>query len=257
MMEQWKRKVAIVTGASSGIGREVAKQLALNGMIVIGCARNQGRLEELSQEVTGASGKVVAMKCDVRKEEDILSMFDNIKTQFGGADVCINNAGLMRPSPLLSGSTEEWREQLEINVLGACVMTREFVTRLKERHCDTGHIIMINSIFGHMVPVGSTAHMYSVTKFALKAITEGIRQELRVMDSGIKITEISPGHVYTEIAERAFKCDKDTAKAIFDQIAPEALYPEDIASTVLHVLSSPPRVQVHEMKVIPVTAIRY
>jgi len=100
------------------------------------------------------------MKCDVSKEEEILSMYDKIKTQFGGADVCINNAGLIHPSPLLTGSTEEWREQIEvskflflshlvisafqINVLGACVMTREFVTRLKERKCDTGHIVMIN-----------------------------------------------------------------------------------------------------------------
>ncbi|XP_065892266.1 dehydrogenase/reductase SDR family member 11-like [Dysidea avara] len=256
-MEQWKGKVAIVTGASSGIGREVAKQLALNGMTVIGCARNQSRLEELSQEVTGASGKVVAIKCDVRKEEEILSMFDNIKTQFGGADVCINNAGLGRVSPLLSGTTEDWREQMEVNVLATCIITREFVKQLKERNCDAGHIIIMNSIYGHTVPAEAPVHIYSATKWALRAITEGIRQELRMMNSEIKITQISPGHVYTEIFERAFNISKEEAKNIFDQIASEALYPEDIASTVLHVLSSPPRVQVHDMKVIPVTANLY
>lgn len=256
-MEQWKGKVAIVTGASSGIGREVAKQLALNGMIVVGCARNQSRIEDLSREVADAPGKVVAKKCDVSKEEEILALYDSIKAEYGGADVCINNAGLSHPSPLLSGQTEDWREIMEVNFLAACIMTREFVKQLKERNCDIGHIIMIGSVFGHKVSPGAEGHFYSAMKFALRAATEGIRVELRNMKSGIKVTEISPGFVYTEIIQRAFKCDNDTAKNIYDQIIPEALKPENVASTVLHVLSTPSRVEVHEMIVFSTSETRF
>ena len=113
----------------------------------------------MSKEVAGAPGKIVARKCDISKEEQILALYDNIKTEYGGADVCINNAGLSHNSPLLSGLTEDWREimeviftcmhvhvsliTLQVNLLAACVMTREFVKQLKGRNCDTGHIVMI------------------------------------------------------------------------------------------------------------------
>lgn len=119
----------------------------------------------MSKEVVGASGKIIAKKCDVSKEEEILALYGSIKSDYGGADVCINNAGLSHLSPLLSGVTEEWREIMEVcnftftyvatshcmhvcvlqvNFLAACIMTREFVKQLKERNCDTGHIIMMN-----------------------------------------------------------------------------------------------------------------
>ena len=116
----------------------------------------------MSKEVTGAPGKIVARKCDVSKEEQILALYDSIKTEYCGADVCINNAGLSHNSPLLNGLTEDWREimevtftcvhvhvvlmTLQVNLLAACIMTREFVKQLKERNCDAGHIIMIGRL---------------------------------------------------------------------------------------------------------------
>ena len=133
-MERWKGRVAIVTGASAGIGYETAKRLAQLGVIVVGCARNIATIEvrsksrrsfvrikrksqALAQELSTTGGKLVAMKCDVSKEEDILAMMSAIKSQFGGADICINNAGLAHNAPLLSGSTEMWRQMIEVSVI--------------------------------------------------------------------------------------------------------------------------------------------
>ena len=129
-MERWKGRVAIVTGASAGIGYELSKRLVQLGVVVVGCARNITAIEvrkglidqvyylkptqSLSQELSKSGGKLVAMKCDVRKEEDILSMMSAIKSQFGGADICVNNAGLANDAPLLSGTTEQWREMMEV-----------------------------------------------------------------------------------------------------------------------------------------------
>ena len=120
-------------------------------------------VQELSKEVAGASGKVIAKKCDVSKEEDILALYSSIRAEYGGADVCINNAGLACDASILSGATEDWREimevtnsytctliisctTLQVNFLAACIMTREFMKQLKERNCDNGHIIMMGRL---------------------------------------------------------------------------------------------------------------
>ena len=122
-------------------------------------------VQELSKEVAGASGKVVAKKCDVSKEEEILALYSSIRAEYGGVDVCINNAGLARDASILSGATEDWREimevtnsytctlitscaTLQVNFLAACVMTREFMKQSKERNCDNGHIIMMGRLVG-------------------------------------------------------------------------------------------------------------
>ncbi|XP_065892592.1 dehydrogenase/reductase SDR family member 11-like [Dysidea avara] len=138
-MERWKGRVAIVTGASAGIGHGLSKRVVQLGVVVVGCARNIAAIESLSQELSRSGGKLVAMKCDVRKEEDILSMMSANKSQFGGASR--NNAGLSHPAPLLTGATEKRRDIMEVNVLGLCVMNREFTKQLRERNVDDGHVI--------------------------------------------------------------------------------------------------------------------
>jgi NADP-dependent 3-hydroxy acid dehydrogenase YdfG len=122
------------------------------------------------------------MKCDVTSEDDIKAVFASAKQSFGGVDVVINNAGLCHMAPLLSesSSTAEWRNMAEVNILAPCIITREFMTQIKERNLDDGHIFMINSVVGHIVPKAfGGAHFYSATKFAVTAISEGIRQELK------------------------------------------------------------------------------
>ena len=131
-MARWKGRVALVTGASCGIGYETAKQLALSGMVVVGCARNTSKIEvglhlvrlrvdslasqALSSELGAAgTGKVVAVKCDVSKEEEVLAMFERARSELGGVDVLVCNAGLAHNEPLLSGNTSQWREMMEVD----------------------------------------------------------------------------------------------------------------------------------------------
>ncbi|XP_065892565.1 dehydrogenase/reductase SDR family member 11-like isoform X2 [Dysidea avara] len=243
-MERWKGRVAIVTGASAGIGYELSKRLVQLGVVVVGCARNITAIESLSQELSKSGGKLVAMKCDVRKEEDILSMMSAIKSQFGGADICVNNAGLAHHAPILSGSTDMWRNMIEVNVLGLCVMTREFIKQLRERNVDDGHVILLNSVAGHWVYKNS---MYCVTKFAVTALTEGIRMELRAIQSNIRVSSISPGLVRTEFLPR-YQGLEDPMNIVDEAYAKtfgfQVLEVEDIASAALYILAAPARMEV-------------
>eukprot|EP00731_Ephydatia_muelleri_P021040 Em0013g767a len=143
-MERWKGKVALVTGASSGIGYDIAKQLALLGMKVIGCARNITTIETLGAELQSTSRWLVGIKCDLTKEEEIMDIFQFIRRQYGDISVCVYSAGVAHVATLLEGKTEDWRDMFEVNVLGLSICTREAVKLMKETHVDDGHLIFIN-----------------------------------------------------------------------------------------------------------------
>ncbi|XP_060124486.1 dehydrogenase/reductase SDR family member 11 isoform X1 [Zootoca vivipara] len=189
-MERWKGRVALVTGASVGIGAAVARALVQHGMTAVGCARSVDKIEKLAAECQSAGypGTLIPYKCDLSVEEEILSMFSAIKTLHQGVDVCINNAGLARPEPLLSGKTEGWRTMIDVNVMAVSICTREAYQSMKERSIDDGHIININSMNGHSVVPQSVVHFYSATKYAVTALTEGLRQELREAKTHIRAT---------------------------------------------------------------------
>ncbi|XP_063308133.1 dehydrogenase/reductase SDR family member 11 isoform X2 [Pelobates fuscus] len=254
-MERWKDRVALVTGASAGIGAAVARALVQNGMKVVGCARNVDKIEKLAAECQSAGypGTLIPYKCDVSNEEEILSMFSAIKTLHQGVDVCINNAGLARPEPLLSGKTEGWRTMIDVNVLAVSICTREAYQSMKERNVDDGHIININSILGHIYQCSSIAHFYCATKHAVTALTEGIRQELRETKSRIRVTSISPGVVETEFIYRILNKDPASSENVYAD-RPH-LSADDISKAVVYVLSAPANVQVGELIVKPTEEI--
>lgn len=187
--------VALVTGASSGIGDAIARRLAEDGMRVVATARRRDRLEALQSALPTA--EILPIEADLRDEASIQALFTQVRETWGGVDVLVNNAGLGRYAPLVSGETSRWREMLEVNVLGLCVCTREAVQDMRSRG-DRGHVIHISSMAGHRVPGASG--VYSATKFAVRSLTEGLRQELRGLESGIRVTAISPGFVETEFA---------------------------------------------------------
>ncbi|XP_002737693.1 dehydrogenase/reductase SDR family member 11-like [Saccoglossus kowalevskii] len=244
-MERWAGRVALVTGASSGIGAETAKVLAENGMCVIGCGRNVTAVQDLSDDLKSrsANGVLHPVKCDLRKEKQILDMFEEIKSKHGGVDVCVNCAGLGNMAQLLTGETEEWREELDVNVIALCICTREAFKQMSERNVDDGYIIHINSASGHRIAQGSNSYSFYA---GTKHITEGLRQELRGRNSHIRVTAISPGLVDSGFHNKMGEEEVIKRKSMF-----KWLESSDIADMVKYVLQSPPHVQVHDIIVRP------
>ncbi len=238
-------KVALVTGASSGIGNHISRALVREGMIVIGCGRRQERLETLAELMTDERGTFVGIQCDLRDTNSIQSLFQQIRAKYGGVDVVINNAGLGHNAPLLSGDTEQWREILEVNVLALSICTREAITDMMNRS-GNGYVIHISSMSAHRVPLNSG--MYSASKFAVRSLTEGLRQELRAMKSAIRVSSISPGFVETEFAEK-YSGSKELAKQTYSRY--KVLESSDIAEQVLFLLKSPQHVEIHDLLVRP------
>ncbi|XP_060563185.1 dehydrogenase/reductase SDR family member 11-like isoform X1 [Ruditapes philippinarum] len=249
-MEKWVGRVALVTGASAGFGESIAKRLVEYGMKVVGCARNIEKIQSLSESLKDSKGSLTAIRCDISKEDEILAMFEKIKKDLGGVDVCINNAGLSYNAPLLSGTTEQWRHMLDINVLGLCICSREAVKSMRERGVDDGHIVLMSSMSGHrVVPNASHIHFYAATKFAVKALTEGLRNEVCALKSHIRVTSISPGLAKTEFSHRLFKDDLEQADKRYSGI--QAMTADDVTDSVIYALAAPTHVQVHDILVRP------
>jgi len=237
-MERWSGRVAVVTGASSGIGAAIAAELTKKGLKVVGLARRVDRMEELSRSLESEPGKLYAVKCDIGNESDVLAAFKWIKDNLGGVDILINNAAVATDTSLTGGSTEELKKMLDVNVLALSVCTMQAFQSMKERGVDEGHIIHINSMAGHIPPREYYA-MYFATKHAVTALTEGLRRELVKLKSKIRVTSLSPGLVKTEMPPPQFLENSPY------------LNPEDIADGVLYVLGTPPHVQVLELSIIP------
>ncbi len=244
-MERWRDRVALVTGASSGIGRAVAGALCSDGMKVVVTARREERLLQIAREMEPFGGTLCPVKADLRDDSDIARLFSVVRERFGGVDVLVNNAGLGRRAPLMEGPAEDWREMLDVNVYALCLCTREAVADMRRRG-DDGHVIHVSSMGGHRVPQGSG--VYAATKFAVRALTESLRQELRAAGSDIRVSAISPGFVETEFAE-VFSRDPAAAEATYGRFP--VLQPEDVAEMVRFVLSNPAHVQVHDLLVRP------
>lgn len=192
-MDRWIGKVAVVTGASSGIGAAIAVDLAKAGMIVIGLARRQGRVDELKARVPAdAVGALHSYKCDVSVESEIVATFAWIRAEFGGIDVLINNAGIVSQNTKLIGANNsaEIRAVIDTNVLALVWCTREAFASMKERAVD-GHVVLINSVMGHGVPLipgTPSTNIYPPSKHAVTAMTEVLRQEFQAEGTKIKIT---------------------------------------------------------------------
>lgn len=192
-MSRWSEKLAVVTGASSGIGAAICIELVNAGLKVVGLARRQERVEELKSKLpANLADKLFSFKCDISKEEDIKAAFAWIESTFGGVDVLVNNAGIVRSTNLVSpDNTTAIREVLDTNVMGVVLCTREAFQSMKSRNVD-GHVILINSIVGHQVPffagIRPSSNIYSPSKYAVTAMTEVFRQEFQSEGTKIKIT---------------------------------------------------------------------
>ena len=241
-------RTALVTGASSGIGTETARALAAAGAALVVSARRRDRLDALAAELEKAGAAVLAVTADMRREDDIVRCFAAARDRFGGVDVLVNNAGLGRSAPISSAATELWREMLEVNVLGLAIATREAI-RDMERRGKAGHVVNVASMASHRVP-GPESGMYSATKFAVRALTEGVRQELRARQSAIRVSLVSPGYVATEFAD-VFAGKPGATQALQARLNVKMLEAADVAHAIVWVLTQPPHVEVHDVLVRP------
>lgn len=190
-MLKWTGKVAVVTGASSGIGAAIAVELAKQNMVVVGMARRKEKVEALAATVKGP-GKIHAVQCDVTDSTSIANAFDWVERNLGGVDVLINNAGTIRNAQLtdLSKSDELYSTQINTNFTGLVMCTRRALKSMNER--EFGYIININSVGGHFTPndafVNMGINIYGATKWAVTNLTEVLRMEMRNAGGKVRVT---------------------------------------------------------------------
>lgn len=192
-MDRWLNKVAVVTGASSGIGAACVSDLLTNGLRVCALARREMKLIQIRSSLPlEQRNKYFPIECDVTKEDSIKKAFEWIEDNLGGTDLLINSAGVIKFTDLVKeNNTKDLRSILDTNLLGVALCTREAFQSMKNRHF-AGHIILINSIDGHIVPNFGpdlpSFNMYPVSKFGITALTEVYRQEFFKYGTSIKIS---------------------------------------------------------------------
>lgn len=236
-----KGKVIIITGASSGIGKATAELLAGEGAKLILAARRKDRLDEIKDSLPEAC--ISTIKADVTNFEDVQSVVDFANDKFGRIDVMFNNAGVMPVNPLIKAQRQEWQQILDVNVMGVLNgIAAVLPTMVKQK---SGHIIATDSVAGHVV-VPNLA-VYNGSKFAVRAIMEGLRQEQR--ENGIKTSIVSPGAVHTELFNsindpKNREAEIETEKAI-------GLDPKQIARAVAYAIDTPADTDVNEIIIRP------
>lgn len=240
-MNQIKDKVVIITGSSSGIGEACARELVGRGAKVMLAARRVDRLKQLADELSSGGGAVAYHQTDVTKKDEVDALAHATIERFGRIDVLVNNAGLMPLAPLERLKVDEWERMVDVNIKGVMYGFAAVLPQILEQ--GSGHIINVSSVAGHVVFPG--AAVYCATKFAVRAFSEGIRQESK---GRYRSTIISPGAVESELVDHITDAQSREAVGGFVDIA---IKPEAIARAVAFAIEQPDDVDVNEMIVRP------
>ena len=238
-------KTALVTGASSGIGRGAAVALAAAGAQVALVARRADRLAGLTAEIEAAGGKALARPADVTSEADATSAVEDAVDRFGGLDILVNAAGMTQTGKVENGDLADWRYVFELNFWASMYTSRAAIPALKKN--GGGDIVNISSTAGRRA-VGATFGPYAASKFALTAFNESLRAEVTL--AGIRVCIIEPGATATEIHEHI----KDEKVREFTRNHVEkdgAMQPEDVAAAIVFAVSLPPRVNISQLVIRP------
>lgn len=239
-MSDIQDKVILVTGASSGIGEATARELVRRGARVVLGARRTDRLEKIVAELRAAGGTAVARALDVTSLKDVQSFVDFARREFGRVDVVVNNAGVMPLSKLDALKIDEWNQMIDVNIRGVLHGIAAALPLMKEQ--GSGQFVNLSSIGGHQV--WPTCAVYSATKYAVIAISEGLRQE----NTDIRVTVISPGVTTSELAHTI---SDPTAKQAMDDFRQVAIPAEAIARSIAYAIEQPDDVDVSEIIVRP------
>jgi 3-hydroxy acid dehydrogenase / malonic semialdehyde reductase len=238
-----QKRIALITGATSGIGEATARLLAAHHFDLILCGRRRERLDTLQQELAGQT-QVTTLSFDVREHADVQRAIASLPVAWRNIDVLVNNAGNAHGlDPIQTGSLADWDAMIDINVKGLLYVSKEVIPVMTSR--QSGHIINLGSIAGK--EVYANGNVYCASKFAVDALTRGMRMDLNAY--GIKVTSINPGLVETEFSLVRFKGDESKATAPYQGMTP--LKGADIADIILYVLQAPPHVVLADITVFP------
>jgi NADP-dependent 3-hydroxy acid dehydrogenase YdfG len=239
MTEGINDKVVVVTGASSGLGGATARLLSGHGATVVLGARRADRLQSLAKDLESRGGKALAVETDVTRREQVKALVDAAVQTYGRIDVMINNAGLMPQAPLERLKVDEWNRMIDVNVKGVLYGIAAALPYMQRQ--KAGHFINVSSVAGHRVGPGFA--VYSATKFAVRALSEGLRQEVKPYN--IRTTVISPGAVATELPNSVSDLDASKRiRAFYEQVAVPA---ESFARAVAFAMSQPEDVDINEI----------
>ena len=232
-----KNKTALITGASSGIGAACAKALANNGAKVVLTGRNQTSLEQLSEEIGGRY-----MVADISQNDEVIKLFDEIGESI---DILVNNAGIAPKASIIEGKIESFEDLLRVNVLAVVHCCQLAIKKFDPS--TGGQIINISSMSGHRVP--PSGGFYAATKFAVRAVTEALRYELKIQKNKTRVSMISPGFVDTPLLDNYFKGSEEKLSELRERL--EMLKPEDVANSLIHILESPNHVEIGDIMMRP------
>ena len=238
-----KKKIAFITGATSGIGAGCARRFARGGYDLILTGRNKERLQSVKAECEEAGADVLDLLYDVRDRKACISAVESLKGKWTDIDVLVNNAGLaLGLEKEYEGDMDDWETMIDTNIKGLLWMTRLLVPAMVER--NSGHIINIGSVAGDAAYAGG--NVYCATKSAVKAITDGLRIDLA--QTAVRVTNIKPGLVETNFSVTRFHGDKSKAAPVYEGIKP--LNGDDIADVAFYAASAPAHVQIAEVLVL-------
>ena len=233
-------KVILITGASSGIGEGIARELGNAGAKVLLGARRQERIDAIAEDIRSAGGIALARELDVTSRPSMADFVQVALEQWGRIDVLINNAGVMPLSPLAAGKQDEWEHIIDVNIKGVLWGIGAVLPVMEAQ--GSGQIINVGSIGA--LAVVPTAAVYCASKFAVRAISDGLRQE----SSNIRVTCVNPGVVESELASTITHAETKAAMDVYRSVA---LKPADIARAVRQVIEAPESVDTTEITIRP------
>ena len=233
-------RVAVITGASSGIGEATARALAADGHRLALLARRADRVERLAEELGGGT---LAIEADVTDRDSIVAAAERVQSEMGGVDILVNNAGVMLLAPFSSGQRAEIRQMVETNLLGAITTTEVFLDQLRD---GGGDLVNISSVAGRTARAGNA--VYAATKWGLGGWSEGLRMELQ---PDIRVMLIEPGAVATELTDHITHLD--TKRVVKQMVGEIAIPPEDIAEVIAFAVARPRRMTLNEILIRPTT----
>lgn len=237
------KKIALITGATSGIGEACAQQFAKNGYDLILTGRNREKLEQLKDDLSTENVDVLLLCFDVRNRKAAIAAIESLDERWQKIDVLVNNAGLaLGLDAEFAGDMDDWETMIDTNIKGLLTMTRLVVPGMVDR--NHGHVINIGSVAGDVAY--ANGNVYCATKAAVKAISDGLRVDL--VNTAVRVTTVKPGLVETNFSVVRFHGDQDRADTVYNGIQP--LTGQDIADVVMYAANAPEHVQIAEVLVL-------